>query len=76
MCDSYTHVNFVIEIYGEKSSVKDAAKMESCRTDGFTAVTVPNGVADNPEHSKPVFQLLALVCGSDHPDRLSLPEIG
>jgi hypothetical protein len=66
----------VVEIYGEKSSVKDATKMEFYRASGFTVVTVPNGVADDPEYSKPVFQLLALVCGSDHPERLFAPETG
>ena len=66
----------VIEIYGEKSSVKDAAKMEFYGTNGFTLVTVPNAVADDPEYSKPIFQLLALVCGSDHLERLYAPEIG
>ena len=65
----------VIEIYGAKSSVKDAAKMEFYRSSGFTAVTVPNEVADNPEYSKPIFQLLAIVCGSDHPERLFSPEL-
>ena len=65
----------VIEIYGTKSSVKDEAKMEFYRVNGFTAVTVPNEVADNPEYSKPVFQLLATLCGSDHPERLFAPEI-
>ena len=66
----------VIEIYGAKSSVKDAAKMEFYRTNGFTAVTVPNAVADDAEYSKPIFQLLALICGSDHPERLYAPEVG
>ena len=66
----------VIEIYGEKSSVKDAAKMEFYRTNGFTAVTVPNAVADDAECSKPIFQLLALICGADHPERLYVPEFG
>ena len=65
----------VIEIYGAKSSVKDATKMEFYRSSGFTAVTVPNGVAENPEYSKPIFQLLAIVCGSDHSDRLFAPEL-
>ena len=65
----------VIEIYGEKSSVRDASKMEFYRANGFTAVTVPNAVAYDAECSKPVFQLLALVCGSDHPERLFAPEI-
>ena len=66
----------VIEIYGAKSSIKDAAKMEFYRTNGFTAVTIPNAVADIAECSKPIFQLLALICGSDHPERLHTPEIG
>lgn len=66
----------VVEVYGAKSSVKDAAKMEFYRANGFTAVIVPNEVADNPEWSKPIFQLLALVCGADHPERLFAPEIG
>ena len=66
----------VIEVYGAKSSVKDAAKMEFYRRNGFTAVTVPNAVADDAECSKPVFQLLAIVFVSDHPDRLFLPEVG
>ena len=66
----------VVEIYGEKSSVKDAAKMEFYRANGFTAVTVPNAVADDAESSKSIFQLLALICGSDHPGRLYAPEIG
>ena len=66
----------VIEVYGERSSAKDPAKMGFYRANGFTAVTVPNAVADDPECSKPVFQLLALVCGSDHPERLYAPEIG
>ncbi|MDG6954274.1 MAG: hypothetical protein JRN33_04745 [Nitrososphaerota archaeon] len=65
----------VIEIYGAKSSVKDAVKMEFYRSSGFTTVTVPNEVADNPEYSKPIFQLLAVVCGSDHPGRLFVPEL-
>lgn len=66
----------VIEIYGEKSSVKDAAKMEFYRVNGFTVVTVPNAVADDAECSKPIFQLLAFICGSDHPERLFAPEFG
>ena len=66
----------VIEIYGDKSSVKGASKMEFYRANGFTAVTVPNGVADEAEYAKPIFQLLALICGSDHPERLFSPEIG
>ncbi len=65
----------VVEIYGAKSSAKDAAKMEFYRANGFTAVTVPNDVADNPEYSKPIFQLLTLICGSDHPERLFAPEL-
>ena len=69
-------MKLVIEIYGEKSSVKDAAKMGFYRANGFTAVTVPNAVADDAECSKPIFQLLALTCGSDHPERLYAPEIG
>ena len=69
-------MKLVVEIYGEKSSAKDASKMEFYRTNGFTAVTVPNAVADDAEYSKPVFQLLALVCGADHPERLFAPEIG
>ncbi|MDG7018279.1 MAG: hypothetical protein JRN16_02705 [Nitrososphaerota archaeon] len=64
----------VVEIYGGKSSVKDKAKMEFYRAKGFTAVTVPNEVADNPEYSKPIFQLLGLLCGSDHPERLFIPR--
>ena len=72
---SWSH-KIVVEIYGGKPSVKDAAKMEFYRANGVAAVTVPNSVADNPEFSKPIFQLLAIVCGSDHPDRLFLPEIG
>ena len=55
--------------------MKDTAKMEFYRSSGFTAVTVPNEVADNPEYSKPIFQLLAIVCGSDHPERLFSPEL-
>jgi hypothetical protein len=66
----------VVEIYGEKSSAKDATKMGYYRANGFTVVTVPNGVANSPEYSKPIFQLLALVCGSDHPERLFEPELG
>src|SRR5271157_5888919 len=66
----------VIEVYGAKSSIDGAAKMEFCRANGFTAVTVPNEVADDPEHSKPIFQLLALLCGSEHPERLFTPELG
>jgi len=69
-------MKLVIEIYGEKSSAKGASKMELYRANGFTAVTVPNAVADDPEWSKPVFQLLALVCGSDHLERLFVPEVG
>ena len=46
------------------------------RANRFTVVTVPNEVADDAEYSKPIFQLLALVCGSDHPERLFAPEIG
>ncbi len=65
----------VIEIYGTKSSIKDPAKMEFYRANGFTAVTVPNEVADKAEYSKPIFQLLALVRGSDHPERLFEPEL-
>ena len=68
-------LKIVIEIYGAKSSVRDAAKMEFYRANGFTAVTVPNEVADNPEYSKPIFQLLGHVCGSDHPERLFAPEL-
>jgi len=49
--------------------------MEFYRANGFTAVTVPNEVADNPEYSKPIFQLLGHVCGSDHPERLFAPEL-
>ena len=66
----------VVEIYGEKSSVRDATKMEFYRANGFTAVAVPNEVADNSEYSRPIFQLPALVCGSDHPGRLFAPELG
>lgn len=66
----------VIEIYGAKSSVKNATKAEFYRANGFTAVTIPNDVADDAEFSKPIFQLLALVCGSDHPERLFMPEFG
>lgn len=65
----------VIEIYGERSSSRNATKMEFYRKNGLTAVTVPNEVADNPEFSRPIFQLLALVCGSDHPERLFAPEL-
>jgi len=68
-------LKIVIEIYGAKSSAKDATKMEFYRANGFTAVTVPNEVADNPEYSKPIFQLLAVICGSDHPKRLFAPEL-
>jgi hypothetical protein len=66
----------VVEIFGAKSSAKGAAKMEFYRANRFTAVTVPNEVADNPEYSKPIFQLLTLVCGADRPERLFAPEIG
>ena len=66
----------VVEIYGEKSSVKDAAKMGFYRANGFTVVTVPNAIANDPEWSKPIFQLLAVICGSDRPERLFMPEIG
>ncbi len=66
----------VVEIYGAKSSTHDTAKLDFYRANGFTAVTVPNDVAENPEYSKPIFQLLALVCGSDHPERLFAPELG
>jgi len=69
-------LKIVIEIYGKKSSAKDAAKMEFYRANGFTAVTVPNVVADNPEYSRPIFQLLALACGTDHAERLFAPELG
>jgi len=48
-------LKIVIEIYGANSSAKDVAKMEFYRANGFTAVTVPNEVADNPEYSKPDF---------------------
>lgn len=65
----------VIEIYGEKSSVNDPAKMGFYRENGFTAVTVPNIIADNSEYSKPIFQLLALVCASDHPGRLFMSAV-
>ena len=65
----------VIEIYGARSSIHDAAKMEFYRDNGFTAVTVPNAVADDAESSKPIFQLLAVICGSDHPERLFAPEL-
>ena len=70
------NLRIVIEIYGAKSSANDAAKMGFYRANGFTAVAVPNEVADNPHYSKPIFQLLALVCGSNHPERLFAPEIG
>jgi hypothetical protein len=66
----------VVEIYGEKSSARDASKIGFYKAKRFAVVTVPNGVADDPEYSKPVFQLLALVCGSDHPERLFTPEVG
>jgi hypothetical protein len=66
----------VIEIYGAKSSARDKTKMEFYRANGFTAVTVPNKVADNPEFSRPIFQLLSRVCGTDYPERLSEPEYG
>jgi hypothetical protein len=69
-------MKLVIEIYGEKSSVKDTSKMEFYRANGLTAVTVPNEVADDAEYSKPVFQLLGVICGSDHPERLFVPELG
>lgn len=69
-------LKIVIEIYGEKSSAKNLAKVGFYMANGFTAVTVPNEVADNPEYTKPIFQLLALVCGSDHPERLFAPELG
>jgi len=69
-------MKLVIEIYGEKSSAKDPSKMEFYRANGFTAVTVPNAVADDAERSKPIFQLLGVVCGSDHPERLFAPELG
>ena len=65
----------VIRVYGAKSSVKDAAKMEFYWRSGLTAVTVPNAVADDAESSKPIFQLPALVCGADHPERLYAPEV-
>jgi hypothetical protein len=65
----------VVEDCGEKSSVRDAAKMGFYRANGFSVVTVPNGVADDPEYSRPVMQLLALACGSDHPERLFAPEL-
>ncbi|MDG7016179.1 MAG: hypothetical protein JRM82_02265 [Nitrososphaerota archaeon] len=68
-------MKLVIEIYGEKSSVKDASKMEFYRANGFTAVTVPNAMADDAEWSKPVFQLLAVICGAGRPERLFTPEI-
>lgn len=45
----------VVEIYGEKSSARDAAKMEFYERNGFTVVTVSNAVADNSEYSKPIF---------------------
>ena len=69
-------MKLVIDIYGEKSSVKDAAKMELYRANGFTAVTVSDAVADDAESSKPISQLLTLVCGADHPERLYSQEIG
>jgi hypothetical protein len=65
-----------IEIHGKRSGVRDATEMEFHRTNGFTAVTVPNEVAGKAESSEPVFQLLALVCRSDHPERLFAPESG
>jgi hypothetical protein len=67
--------NIVVEIYGGKSSVKDAAKTEFYGINGFEAVTVPNDVADNAEYSKPIFQLLAIIFGSDHPERLFATEL-
>jgi len=68
-------LKIVVEIYGEKSSIKDTKKMEFYRANGFTAVTVPNEVAENSEYSKPIFQILTLICGSDHPERLFMPEL-
>ena len=68
-------MKLVVEIYGEKSSVKNASKMEFYRANGFVLVTVPNAVADDAEYSAPIFQLLALVCGSDHPERLFASEL-
>ena len=50
--------------------------MEVYRTNGCTTVTVPSAGADDAESSKPVFQMLALVRGADHPERLYAPEIG
>ena len=50
--------------------------MELHRANGHTAVTVLNAVANDAEHSKPVFQLLALICGAEHPERLYAPEVG
>lgn len=43
------------------------------RANGFAVVTVPNEVEDDHECSKPLFQVLALVCGSDRPERLFGP---
>jgi hypothetical protein len=65
----------VIEIYGEKSSVRDASKAAFYKTGGFTSMTLPNEVADKPEYSKPIFQLLAIILGSDHPERLFATEL-
>ena len=66
----------MFEVYGAKSSIDGVAKMEFYRKNGFTAVTVPNEVPDDPEYSKPIFQLLALLCGTEHPERLFAPELG
>jgi hypothetical protein len=65
-----------VEIHGEKSSVKDTSEMDFYRKNRLTVVTVPNEVARNPEYTKPIFQLLALVRGSDHLELLFSPERG
>jgi hypothetical protein len=64
----------VLEIWGEKSSAKDAKKLEFYRREGFALVSIPNGVAKDAEAARPIFQLLALVCGTDHPERLFQPD--
>ena len=65
----------VAEVYGEKSSTFDKAKLDYYRRAGITMIPVPNELTKEPKSAKALCAALALALGSDHPERLTEAEI-
>ena len=65
----------VAEVYGEKSSTFDKAKLDFYRRAGVAMIPVPNELTKEPKSAKALCAALALALGSDHPERLTEAEI-